>query len=766
MAKNLIIVESPAKAPTIKRFLGEDYLIMASMGHIRDLPEKNLGVDVKNNYAPDYRVSTDKQKIIKDLKKAADAAETILLATDEDREGEAISWHLAEALQLPKEKTKRIVFHEITKEAILAALDKPRMINYDLVDAQQARRILDRLVGFELSPLLWRKVMPKLSAGRVQSVAVRLIVDREEEIDNFTAEESYKINAIFNVEDKEMKAEASGNFTAKDSAEKYLQDCVDASFSVANIEKKPARKSPSPPFTTSTLQQEASRKLGFTVAKTMLIAQQLYESGKITYMRTDSVNLSELALNTAKEEILSSFGEKYHKQRHFTTKSRGAQEAHEAIRPTYLNVQSVEGTRDQQRLYELIWKRTIASQMADAKLEKTAVSINVSTRPEKLLAKAEMLIFDGYLKAYNLESNSNNGDVALLPPLSIGQELDLDFMDAMQRFSQLPVRYNEAMLVRKLEELGIGRPSTYAPIISTIQKRKYVEKLNKPALERTLIVIRLKKGKIVEKTKNEKYNAQKNKLFPTDIGIVVNKFLKLNFEEIMDFNFTASVEEEFDKIANGKKEWQKMIDEFYVPFHQQVEKTGNESERFKGARELGTDPKSGRPVIARLGRYGAMIQIGEAEDEEKPKFASLQKDQRLETITMEEALKLFAYPKHLGEYNEEEVLLSVGRYGPYIKCGKRNYSLDKGIETGSVTLEQAILIIEDQKEKQSKKTIKEFTEEPELLVLNGRYGPYIAYKKKNYKIPTGNTPEDLTLEECRQIIENAPAKTKRGKKKS
>ncbi|MCF7920145.1 MAG: type I DNA topoisomerase [Candidatus Cloacimonetes bacterium] len=766
MAKNLIIVESPAKAPTIKRFLGEDYTIMASMGHIRDLPEKNLGVDVKNNYNPDYRISSDKHKIIKDLKKAVEESDQIWLATDEDREGEAISWHLAEALQLPEEKTKRIVFHEITKKAILEALENPREINYDLVNAQQARRVLDRLVGFELSPLLWRKVMPKLSAGRVQSVAVRLIVDREEEINNFNSDDFYKIGATFHVEDKSLLAEAADNFKTREPAEQFLQDCISASYKVKSIEKKPASKTPPPPFTTSTLQQEASRKLSFTVSKTMMIAQQLYESGKITYMRTDSVNLSELALSTTRKEIIDTYGEKYYKRRQYSTKSRGAQEAHEAIRPTYINESSISGSRDQQRLYELIRKRTLACQMSDALLERTSVSISISTRSEKLYAKAEMLIFDGFLQVYNGMADEEEDAISLLPPLKTGQQLELDFMDAMQRFTQQPVRYNEAMLVRKLEELGIGRPSTYAPIISTIQKRKYVEKLSKPALERTLLILRLRKGKISEKTKKEKYNAQKNKLFPTDIGTIVNKFLTLNFQEIMDFNFTASVEEEFDRIANGEINWQEMIDIFYKPFHALVEKTGKESERFKGSRELGIDPESGRPVFARLGRYGPMIQIGEAEDKDKPRFASLQDSQRLETITLAEALKLFAYPRTLGSYNDEEVLLAVGRYGPYIKCGKRNFSLERGVDTGSVTLAEAIIIIEDQQEKTNKKMLREFSEEPAIKVLNGRYGAYITYNKTNYRIPEKYDAETLTLEECRQIIEETPKKLKRGKKKS
>lgn len=765
MAKNLVIVESPAKGPTIKRFLGKEYLIKASMGHIRDLPEKSLGIDIKNNYEPEYRVSSDKHKIIKELKSEVSKAENIFLATDEDREGEAISWHLQQALQLPEEKTQRIVFHEITEDAIKRALENPRSINYDLVNAQQARRVLDRLVGFELSPLLWRKVMPRLSAGRVQSVAVRLIVDKEEEIKDFTPEEFFKLRAIFDIEGKEMIAESSSNLKNQSSAEKFLNSCIGAEYEVSKIDTKPSKRRPAPPFTTSTLQQEASRKLGFTVAKTMMVAQQLYESGNITYMRTDSVHLSQLAISTTKEEVIKSYGEKYYKRRQFSTKSKGAQEAHEAIRPTYISTSQVEGTKDQQRLYDLIRKRTMATQMADAELEKTVVTIAVSTRRERLVAKAEILKFDGFLKAYD-NSSKEKGEAVLLPKLVCGQKLDLKYMDALQKYTQYPARYNEAMLVRKLEELGIGRPSTYAPIISTIQKRKYVEKQSKPALERKLTCLHLQNDEISESIINENYYAQKNKLFPTDIGMIVNKFLVMHFTDVLDYNFTASVEQEFDKIADGNKDWHQMIAEFYVPFHDQVEKTGKEAQRFKGLRKLGEDPNSGKSVFACLGKFGPMIQIGEADDEDKPKFASIRKNQSLETITLQEALKLFEYPRDLGEYEDESVFVTIGRYGPYIKHGKSNYSLAKGTDLENIELETAIQLIEDQKEKKKKKVITAFKEDENMMVLNGRYGPYISYKKKNYRIPKNLTPEDLSFADCQKIIEESASKPKRKRKKS
>ncbi len=760
MSKNLVIVESPAKAKTISKFLGPDYIIRASMGHIRDLPAKSLGVDIKSNYEPYYETSSDKKKIIKELKQQADEAEVVWLATDEDREGEAISWHLVQALGLTEDKINRIVFHEITKPAILHAISTPRKIDQNLVDAQQARRILDRLVGFELSPLLWRKVMPKLSAGRVQSVAARLIVDRENEIRNFVEEDYYKINADFRVEDSELRAEGSDNFGNKGKALEFLEGCVGAKYHVKKIEQKPAKKSPPPPYTTSTLQQDASRKLGFPVAKTMAVAQQLYESGQITYMRTDSVTLSDLALNTIKKEIISEYGNRYSKLRRYTTQSKGAQEAHEAIRPTFANIHEISGTPDQQKLYSLIWKRTIASQMSEAELERTTVTIDISSRKEDLIARAEVITFPGFLTVY--ETNGNDPEAEqVIPPVVKGQKLELIKMTATQKYTQPPVRYNEAMLVRKLEELGIGRPSTYAPIISTIQKRKYVEKLNTPALKREICILQLARDKITEKEKSEKYGIQKGKLFPTDIGIIVNDFLIKYFQEIMDYNFTASVDEEFDKIAEGNLQWRNMIDKFYRPFHNQVESTGKESQKFSGQRYLGIDPESGRKVFARLGRYGPMIQIGESDEEEKPRFVSLAKDQSLEAVSLEAALKLFRFPRKLGEYEGEEILLATGRFGPYIKCGKNNYSLRKGMKLEEMDLEAAIKLIKQQSAEKQNRIIKEFAEDNKLQVLNGRYGPYLSYSKKNYRIPAEYDPEKLTLENCKKIISETDEKKKK-----
>jgi len=762
MTKNLVIVESPAKAKTISKFLGSDYVIRASMGHIRDLPAKSLGVDIKNNYEPAYETSSDKKKIVKELKELSDKAEVVWLATDEDREGEAISWHLLKALHLDENKVNRIVFHEITKKAILEAIGNPRKIDQNLVDAQQARRILDRLVGFELSPLLWRKVMPKLSAGRVQSVATRLIVDRENEIKSFQEEEYFKVNAEFNVKESTLKAEGAGNLGEKDTANKFLTDCISAKYQVKNIETKPGKRVPPPPFTTSTLQQDASRKLGFTVAKTMMVAQQLYESGFITYMRTDSVTLSELALGTIKKEIISDFGSKYHKLRKYQTKSKGAQEAHEAIRPTNASNKEIGGTNDQKRLYALIWKRSIASQMSDVQLERTTVTIDISTREEYLIAKAEVIIFPGFLKVYDTNGNSKD-DVQTIPPLKTGEFLNLINMTATQKYTQSPVRYNEAMLVRKLEELGIGRPSTYAPIISTIQKRKYVEKLNKPAIIREICIMELAKGKVVEKQKDEKYGAQKGKLFPTDIGIIVNDFLIKYFVDIMDYNFTASVVEEFDKIAEGDLEWKTMIDRFYGSFHKIVEITGKESEKFSGETYLGIDPESGKKVVARLGRYGPMIQIGDKDDDEKPRFASLPKNKSIEEISLQEALKLFEFPRLLGKHDGEKVFLANGRYGPYIKSGKNNYSLDKKTNLNEVDLESALKLIKEQEEEKKNRIIKEFAEDEKLRVLKGRWGPYISYGRKNIKIPADYEPVDLTFEDCKKIIADAGDT---GKKKS
>lgn len=759
MSKNLVIVESPAKAKTIEKFLGKEYEVMSSMGHIRDLSDKGLGIDFDNNYAPQYEVSPDKKKIVSDLKKAVKSAEIVWLASDEDREGEAIAWHLAEELKLKNTNTKRIVFHEITKDAILRAIENPREIDLNLVDAQQARRVLDRIVGFEISPILWRKVRPSLSAGRVQSVAVRLIVEREREINNFVAESSYKVSAIFTTKDAggapiELKAELSQRFNTKEEAFAFLEICKDAQFSVDNIEKKPAKKSPAPPFTTSTLQQEAARKLGFSVSQTMMVAQRLYESGKITYMRTDSVNLSALAINTSKSEIISMAGEKYVKIRKFSTKSKGAQEAHEAIRPTYMNAHTVEGTAQEKRLYELIWKRTIASQMADAELEKTNIYINVSGSKLQFIASGEVIIFDGFLKVY-LESTDDEQDAetsGILPTMKKGEALTSKEILAQERFTQRPPRYTEASLVRKLEELGIGRPSTYAPTISTIQNRKYVEKGDRPAIKRIFNELKLKLGKITDAPKTENYGAEKAKLFPEDIGLVVNDFLVDHFPNIMDYNFTANVEVEFDNIAEGKIKWTQSIDRFYKKFHPVVEETLKNSERQVGERVLGVDPKSGRQLSVKIGRFGPIAQIGTSEEEEKPTFASLRKTQSIESITLEEALELFKLPREIGEFESKDMTVAVGRFGPYIRHDGKFYSLSKADDPLEITAERAVEIIEAKREADKNKVINIFGENGEIQVLNGRFGPYIAFEKNNYKIPKKTDATTLTEEQCRELI--------------
>lgn len=759
MSKNLVIVESPAKAKTIEKFLGKEYEVMSSMGHIRDLSDKGLGIDFDNNYAPQYEVSPDKKKIVSDLKKAVKSAEIVWLASDEDREGEAIAWHLAEELKLKNANTKRIVFHEITKDAILRAIENPREIDLNLVDAQQARRVLDRIVGFEISPILWRKVRPSLSAGRVQSVAVRLIVEREREINNFVAESSYKVSAIFTSKDAsgapiELKAELSQRFNTKEEAYAFLEICKDAQFSVDNIEKKPAKKSPAPPFTTSTLQQEAARKLGFSVSQTMMVAQRLYESGKITYMRTDSVNLSALAINTSKSEIISMAGEKYVKIRKFSTKSKGAQEAHEAIRPTYMNAHTVEGTAQEKRLYELIWKRTIASQMADAELEKTNIYINVSGSKLQFIASGEVIIFDGFLKVY-LESTDDEQDAetsGILPTMKKGEALTSKEILAQERFTQRPPRYTEASLVRKLEELGIGRPSTYAPTISTIQNRKYVEKGDRPAIKRSFNELKLKLGKITDAPKSENYGAEKAKLFPEDIGLVVNDFLVDHFPNIMDYNFTANVEVEFDNIAEGKIKWTQLIDRFYKKFHPVVEETLKNSERQVGERVLGVDPKSGRQLSVKIGRFGPIAQIGTSEEEEKPTFASLRKTQSIESITLEEALELFKLPREIGEFESKDMTVAVGRFGPYIRHDGKFYSLSKADDPLEITAERAVEIIEAKREADKNKVINIFGENGEIQVLNGRFGPYIAFEKNNYKIPKKTDATTLTEEQCRELI--------------
>jgi len=764
MSKNLVIVESPAKAKTIEKFLGSDYHVMSSFGHIRDLAEKGIGIDFENNYEPQYVVSTDKKKLVSELKKASKEAETVWLASDEDREGEAIAWHLYEELKLKKDNTRRIVFHEITKDAILHAIETPRDIDVNLVDAQQARRVLDRIVGFELSPILWRKVRPSLSAGRVQSVAVRLIVEREREINQFVPEASYRVNALFSSIDNagkavELKAELPQRFATKAEALAFLETCKNAEFSVDNIVTKPAKKSPAPPFTTSTLQQEAARKLGFSVAQTMQVAQRLYEAGKITYMRTDSVNLSDLALGTSKAEIISMAGQKYVHTRQFNTKTKGAQEAHEAIRPTYMNAHTVEGSSQEKRLYELIWKRTIASQMSDAELEKTSIYISVSGSSLQLVASGEVIVFDGFLKVY-MESNDDEADVeneSLLPAMKNGEKLTSIEIVAQERFSQKPPRYGEASLVRKMEELGIGRPSTYAPTISTIQNRSYVEKGDRPADKRDSNVLKLKDGKITDQIKSENTGAEKSKLFPTDIGTVVNDFLTGYFPDILNYNFTADVEQEFDSIADGKIKWTKSIDKFYKKFHPIVEDTMKNSERQVGERILGVDPKSGRQLSVKIGKYGPLAQIGTVEEEEKPVFASLRRDQSIESITFEEALELFKLPRQLGEYEDKVMTVAIGRFGPYIRHDGSFYSLPKTDDPMDVSTERAIEIIEEKREVERNKVIQTLGENGEIQVLNGRFGPYFTFEKVNYKIfPKGTDPATLTLERCQELIAAQP----------
>lgn len=765
---NLVIVESPAKAKTIENFLGKDYTVKSSYGHVRDLAKKGLSIDLEHNFKPNYEVLPDKKQVITELKKLAKSAELVWLATDEDREGEAISWHLYEVLGLVPEKTRRIVFNEITKPAITRAIENPREIDRNLVDAQQARRILDRLVGFELSPVLWRKVKPSLSAGRVQSVTVRLIVERERDIQGFNSKASFKVTAQFQSGGSSMiKAELTKRFDTVEETREFVQKCGSATFTISSIETKPSKKSPAAPFTTSTLQQEASRKLGFSVAQTMVVAQRLYEAGKITYMRTDSLNLSDTALEAAKEEIFNSYGDKYSKPRKFSTKSKGAQEAHEAIRPTYLNQHTVDGERNEQRLYELIWKRTIASQMEDAQLEKTTAKIDIAGDEHQFVAKGEVIKFDGFLKVYmeSTDEELEEEDSGMLPPLKVDQELSLGKLTAIERFTHHPARYTEASLVRKLEELGIGRPSTYAPTISTIQKRGYVVKEDRDGVERSYRQLTLENKEINEEVKTEVTGREKSKLFPTDIGIVVNDFLTDHFQRIMDYNFTASVEKEFDDIADGQMIWSNMIDTFYEPFHNNVEDTLETSAKATGERLLGEEPGTGLPVYSRIGRFGPMIQIGDTESEEKPRFASLLKNQSINTITLEEALELFKLPRELGEYEEEKVSAAIGRFGPYIKHKNKFVSLKKadGDDPMTVTLERAIELIEAKREEERKSVIHIFDqEEPAVQVLNGRYGPYIKIGKKNFKIPKDQKPEELTREKCIEISENQPVKSKRG----
>ena len=772
MTKNLVIVESPAKAKTIERFLGKDYIVKSCLGHVRDLAKKGLGVDIKNGFLPQYIISPEKKKIVAELKKKAIDSEMIWLASDEDREGEAIAWHLVSALDLDESKTKRIVFHEITKPAITEAIENPRNIDKNLVDAQQARRVLDRLVGFELSPLLWKKIKPSLSAGRVQSVAVRLIAEREEEIRNFVAVSSYRVQAEFLLDDEKNKskitAELNKRFSEKKEAIAFLEKCKMALFAVDDIDTKPAKKSPAPPFTTSTLQQEASRKLGFSVANTMRVAQQLYESGKITYMRTDSVNLSKMALGMAKEEINRSFGPEYIKTRQYTTRTKGAQEAHEAIRPTYLNHRNIEGDNSQKRLYDLIWKRTVASQMSDAILEKTIVTIGISNATEKFIAKGEVIKFDGFLKVY-MESKDDDEDEnqeGMLPFMATGNKLIAQEIEAQQKFTQHLPRYTEASLVKKLEELGIGRPSTYAPIISTIQKREYVIKEDREGLVRQYSLIKLKGQSITEEIKTENTGFEKAKLYPTDIGNLVNNFLMQYFVNILDYNFTADVELEFDEIANGKLVWNKMIHNFYYPFHAQIEETLETSKKVNGEKFLGKDPLSGENLSVRIGRYGPMVQLGDSDSENKPRFASLKKGQSIDTITLDDALELFKLPRSLGDYEDSEVIVSTGRFGPYVRHKSVFYSLAKTDDPMTIVLERAVELITEKRRKQMEKTIRDFSGNTDMKILKGRYGAYISYKRQNYKIPKSKDPEELTLEDCLHIVkETEPSKPGRMSRK-
>jgi DNA topoisomerase-1 len=773
MAKNLVIVESPAKAKTIEGFLGSDFIVKSCFGHIRDLSKNELSVDIGNNFLPQYIVSPDKKEIIKELTRLSKEAETVWLASDEDREGEAISWHLFEALNLKEDKTRRIVFHEITKPAILKAIDNPRSIDYNLVNAQQARRVLDRIVGYELSPVLWKKVKPSLSAGRVQSVAVRLLVEREREIMGFQTSSAFRVVALLSFahqgKNYNLKAVLPGKLPTENEALKFVEACKGADFSISDIEKKPSKRTPSAPFTTSTLQQEASRKLGFSVSQTMVVAQKLYEAGKITYMRTDSVNLSETALGSAREQINKAYGSKYHKQRQFTTKSKGAQEAHEAIRPTYMDQLPGKSDNQEARLYELIWKRTLASQMADAEIEKTIVKISISGLKEQLEALGEVIVFEGFLKVYSESFDDSPAEdeetVSILPPVEKGQMLQLQELTATEKFASPPPRYTEASLVKKLEELGIGRPSTYAPTISTIQKRNYVIKEEREGVQRTYKVISLKAGTILQSNKSEITGHEKNKLFPTDIGIVVNDFLMGNFPRIMDFNFTANVEKEFDEIAEGMMEWTKMIDNFYRPFIENVAQTLEQSERATGSRLLGLDPKSGKNIYVRIGRYGPLAQIGESDDEEKV-FANLRSGQRLESITLEESLELFKLPRKLDLFESKEITIGLGRFGPYIRHASAFYSIPKGEDPLEITNERAIEIILAKRKADAEKVIQVFEgTDPLIQILNGRWGPYISKGKDNFKIPKDKDPKSLTLHDCELIIADDSSKPKKNIKK-
>lgn len=770
MQKNLVIVESPAKAKTIEKFLGKDFKVMSSYGHIRDLKKRELSIDDRT-LEPEYEIPEEKAKLVADLRSKADKAEKVWLASDEDREGEAISWHLCEVLGLDKQKTNRIVFHEITKPAILEAIEHPRHLNMNLVNAQQARRVLDRIVGFKLSPVLWRKVKPALSAGRVQSVAVRLIVEREREIQNFQSEVYYSVSGIFAITNadgsaSEVKAQLASRFKTESEVMAFLEKCKDATFTVESISKKPMKRTPAPPFTTSTLQQEAARKLGFSVSQTMMVAQRLYESGRITYMRTDSVNLSKLCLSASKNEIVNLYGDKYSKTRQYHTSAKGAQEAHEAIRPTYMDQVEIDGTAQEKRLYELIWKRTIASQMADAEIEKTTVNIQISNTNEMFVAQGEVVKFDGFIKVYRESSDDDEQQDEfghILPPMKKDQELTRREILATERFSVGPQRYTEASLVKKMEELGIGRPSTYAPTISTIQQRDYVQRGDKKGEERSYTLLQLKGKQVTQKTRKEIVGSEKGKLLPTDIGIVVNDFLMEHFKDIMDYNFTAKVEQDFDKIAEGGERWTDMMKQFYNSFEPVVEETMNSRQQHKaGERLLGNDPKTGRPVFVKIGRFGPVVQIGSADDREKPMFAQLPKEQSMETITIDEAMELFKLPREIGEYEGKPVTIGAGRFGPYVLHDRQYTSIPKGTDPMGITLDDAILLIQEKRQQDSKKHMKFFLEDPKLEILNGRYGPYLTYDGKNYRLPKSlhEKVTELTYDECMKIIQSTPTNRK------
>ncbi len=768
---NLIIVESPAKARTIEKILGKEYRVKSSFGHIRDLEKKNLGIDIEHDFQPKYVVPEDKKKIVGELKKAVKSSSGIFLASDEDREGEAIAWHLSEVLNLPADTTKRIVFHEITPTAIKEALTKPRTIDHNLVNAQQARRILDRLVGYQLSPILWKKIKPSLSAGRVQSVAVRLVVDREREIHRFEVQSYFRVTGEFYIVKEGklylLKAELNERFPSREEALAFLSTLEGRAFTVTDLNKKPLKRTPPPPFTTSTLQQEASRRLKFSVAYTMSLAQRLYEAGHITYMRTDSVNLSKLAINTARQWITEKYGEEYSKTRQYRTRSKGAQEAHEAIRPTYLNKEMVDVPKAEQKLYDLIRKRTLASQMAEARIEKTTITITPEGLDKVFVATGETVLFDGFLKVWSDKEDGENSNETFLPPLTQGTPLKYKSITATERFSQPPPRYNEAMLVRKLEELGIGRPSTYAPTITTIQQRGYVIKEDRPGETRNITVLTLKENKpaVEEKTKKESFGKEKGKLFPSDIGMVVNDFLLEHFGDILDYNFTAKVEKQFDEIARGKVNWTEMIRRFYKGFQPKVESTEKSTGKTTGERVLGKDPESGEEVIVKVGRYGPVVQIGRADGEKKPRYASLRKGQLIETITLEEALELFRLPRTVGTFEGKEVVAAIGRFGPYLRHDGKFYSLPAGDDPLSVTPERAAEIIQEKREAEKKKLIRAFEEDPDLRILNGRWGAYIKYKKKNFRIPKNKKPEELTYEECMKLVEADTGNRKKGNKK-